>query len=90
MIHSGVNSRVKRNLGRPTVQDAALDSISQVIHDTDLKDVKDDKYQRHETGGIAAMIDGIAALHADDERRIDEGSRLLDATYAAFKRGKKR
>jgi hypothetical protein len=64
------------------LRDAALDSISQVIHDIDLKD---DKHQRPETGGIATMIDGIAALHADDERRIEEGSRLLDATYAALR-----
>jgi hypothetical protein len=63
------------------LRNGALDAISQVIHDIDLKD---DKHQLPETHGIAAMIDGIAALHADDERRIEEGSRLLDATYAAF------
>jgi hypothetical protein len=69
------------------LRDPALDSLSQVIHDIDLKD---DKYQRPETGGISAMIDGIAALHTEDERRIEEGSRLLDAAYAALKSGKKR
>lgn len=68
------------------LRDAALDVISQVIHDIDLKD---EKYQRPETSGIATMIDGIAALHADDERRIEEGSRLFDASYAAL-RGVKR
>jgi len=67
------------------LQDPALDSISQVIHDIDLKD---DKHQRPETSGIATMIVGIAAMHAEDERRIQEGSRLFDATYAALSRKK--
>jgi hypothetical protein len=68
------------------LRDGALSAISQIVHDIDLKD---DQYQRAETNGIATMIDGIAALHADDERRIEEGSRLFDATYAAFRAGKK-
>lgn len=67
------------------LHDPALDSLSQAVHDIDLKE---DKYQRVETGGIAAMIDGIAALHADDEQRIAEGSRLFDAMYAALQGGK--
>ena len=53
-----------------------------MVHDID---VKDEKYQRPETSGFAAMISGIIALHSGDEHRIDEGARLLDATYAALK-----
>jgi hypothetical protein len=64
------------------LKDAGLDAIAQVIHDIDLKE---DKHQRPETRGIATMIDGIAALYKDDERRIEAGSQLLDATYAALK-----
>ena len=68
------------------MRDAALDALSQALHDTDLKE---DKYRRPEAGGIAAIIDGIAALHAGDEQRVAEGSRLLDAIYAALQGGKK-
>src|ERR1041385_2764876 len=65
-------------------RDAALEAIAQMVHDID---VKDDKYQRPETNGFAAIIYGIGALHASDDQRIEEGARLLDATYAALKGG---
>ncbi len=65
------------------MKDAALDAIAEIVHDIDLKD---DKYQRPETKGIAAMISGVVALHSSDEQRVEEGSRLLDAAYAALRR----
>jgi hypothetical protein len=67
-----------RYVGR---RDPALDALAEIIHDIDLKD---EKYQRPETAGVAAMISGIAALHSADERRIEEGARLFEATYAAL------
>jgi|SRR5579864_12752 len=65
--------------------DAALEAIAQIVHDIDIKD---EKYQRPQTSGFAAMIAGIAALHPTDEQRIEEGARLLEATYAALKAGR--
>ena len=61
--------------------DPGLQAISQVVHDLDLKD---DRYQRPETSGVAALIQGIIARHTDDERRLAEGATLLDALYAGF------
>lgn len=61
--------------------DAALQAIAQIVHDLDLKD---DRYQRAETAGFAAMIDGIAARHTADHQRIAEGATLLDAFYASL------
>jgi hypothetical protein len=51
-----------------------------VVHDLDIKD---EKYQRPETSGFAAMIAGIVALYSSDEQRIEEGARI-EATYAAL------
>ncbi len=65
--------------------DPALEAIAQIVHDLD---VKDDKYQRPETSGFAAMIAGIVALHPSDEQRIAEGGRLLETTYAALRSGR--
>jgi hypothetical protein len=64
------------------IQDPALDAIAEIVHDIDLKD---ERYQRPETNGIAGQIRGIAALHAADEGRLEDGSRLFEATYAGIK-----
>jgi hypothetical protein len=61
--------------------DDALHAIAQIVHDLDLKD---DRYQRPETAGVAAMIQGITARHAADHPRLAEGATLLDAFYASF------
>jgi hypothetical protein len=65
----------------PRSDDKALHAIGQIVHDLDLKD---DRYQRPETAGIAAMIHGIVARHAADGQRISEGATLLDAFYASL------
>jgi hypothetical protein len=61
--------------------DPALQALAQIVHDLDLKD---DRYQRPETAGIAAMIEGITARHAADHHRIVEGATLLDSLYASL------
>ena len=68
-------------------RDPALEAIAQVVHDIDLKD---EKHQRPETKGIAAILDGIASLHPDDEKRVEEGSRLFEAVYATLRATNKR
>lgn len=64
--------------------DEALAAIAQVVHDLDLKD---DRYQRPETAGVAAMIQGIVARHEDDRQRLAEGATILDALYASRQKG---
>jgi hypothetical protein len=64
--------------------DSALEAIAQIVHDLDLKD---DRYQRPETAGFAAMINGITARHRADHQRITEGATLLDAFYASLSSG---
>lgn len=65
------------------VSDPALDVIAEVVHDID---VKDEKFGRPETGGIAALIDGIVATVPDDANRLEAGSQLFERLYAAFSR----
>jgi hypothetical protein len=67
-----------RTLGR---EDAALAAVAEVVHDIDLKE---SKFGRPETPGVASLIEGIAARHADDARRIEAGSTIFDALYAQF------
>jgi hypothetical protein len=53
------------------------------VHDLDIKD---DKYQRPETAGVAAMINGIVARVDDDQRRLAESAPLFDALYETLRR----
>jgi hypothetical protein len=65
------------------LKDAALRSIADIVHDIDLKD---DKFAREQTAGIAHVIAGICLTHQDDLARIERGCALLDDTYEYFKR----
>lgn len=63
--------------------DDALRAIADVVHDVDLKE---ERYRRPETAGVAALIDGIALAHRDDMSRIDRAGAALDDLYAWFQR----
>ncbi len=61
--------------------DRGLAAIAQIVHDLDLRD---DRFQRPETAGVAALIDGIVSRFDDDHRRIAESTPLFDALYASL------
>ena len=56
------------------------------MHDIDLKD---GKFGREETAGIAGLIAGIVLAHPDDEQRLTRGAAVFDDLYQYF-RNKKR
>ena len=61
--------------------DAALRSIGEIVHDIDLKDAK---FGRPETEGVANLLAGIVAGTDDDERRIERGSAMFEDLYRFF------
>jgi hypothetical protein len=65
------------------LNDPALNVIAEVVHDID---VKDEKFARPETDGVAALIDGIVATVPDDVDRLEAGAQLFERLYAAFSR----
>jgi hypothetical protein len=70
-------------LERIGLKDAALRRIAEIVHDIDLKD---GKFARDQTAGIAHVIAGICMTHQADLARIERGCALLDDSYAYFKR----
>lgn len=58
-----------------------LRGLCELVHDIDLKD---DKFGRPETAGLAAQIAGITLLHQDDETRMSRGADLFDALLGYF------
>jgi hypothetical protein len=71
-------------LERAALDDPALHAIGEMVHDIDLKDRK---FGREETPGIAGLIDGIVLAHNDDAQRVARGAALLDDFYQ-YLRGK--
>lgn len=58
--------------------DQQLGAIGEIVHDIDLKDAK---FERDETPGIAAVIRGIALSTDDDHERLEQGALVFDGLY---------
>jgi hypothetical protein len=86
ITHEGDRCSFEVLLARAGIADPALQAIAEVVHDIDLKD---GKFSREETTGIASLIAGIAMANAGDEQRIAEGASVFDNLYRYFssKRG---
>ena len=62
--------------------DDALRAIGEIVHDIDLKD---GKFGRPETEGIASLVSGLVASVDDDDQRIERASTLFEGLYAHFR-----
>lgn len=83
--HEGDRCTFEVLAGRFGVLDPAVAAIGEIIHDID---VRDGKFGRPETPGVARLINGIALTQPDDGARIALGSQLFDALYESWKRRK--
>ncbi|HTJ41156.1 MAG TPA: chromate resistance protein ChrB domain-containing protein [Kofleriaceae bacterium] len=79
--HEGEHCSFETLVHRFALADPALHALAEIIHDIDLKD---DRFGRAETAGVAQILAGIAAATADDGERLARGSQLLDGLYASF------
>jgi hypothetical protein len=84
--HEGDRCTFEVMIQRMQLQDRALSPMAEMVHDIDLKDAK---YNRSETDGFNALLTGLVASHPDDDRRMEEGSRLFENLYAYFQRHKR-
>jgi hypothetical protein len=76
--HEGDRCTFEVLLERAALDDPALRAIGEIVHDIDLKD---GKFGREETAGIAGLIGGIVLAHQDDEQRVERGTAMLDDLY---------
>jgi hypothetical protein len=80
--HEGENCTFETLLSRFHVSEpVGLRAVAEIIHDIDLKE---NKYTRLETVGVAACIAGMCKVHREDEQRITVGSALLEGLLAHF------
>lgn len=76
--HAGDCCTFEVLLARAGLVDPALTAIAEMVHDIDLKD---EKFGREETAGIAHLIAGIALANKDDETRIARGGAVFNDLY---------
>jgi hypothetical protein len=61
--------------------DPGLRAVADMVHDLDLKD---GRYQRPETAGLACTVTGIVTSIGTDADRIVQGSAIFDVLYAGL------
>ena len=81
--HEGDNCTFEVLLARTGLDDPALTAIAQIVHDIDLKD---GKFAREETSGIAHLITGLTMTNKEDEKRLERGAAVLDDLYEYFRK----
>ncbi|MGO4175994.1 chromate resistance protein ChrB domain-containing protein [Bosea sp. TAF32] len=82
ITHEGDHCSFEVLLTRAGLSDPALQAIAEIVHDTDLKD---GKFGREETAGIASLISGVCAANPQDEERIAQGAAVFDNLYQYFR-----
>jgi len=70
---------------RLNISDRALRPVVEMIHDIDLKD---SKFERPETRGIALVIAAICTANKEDLKRLERGSAVFDDLYEFYRRRK--
>jgi hypothetical protein len=80
--HQGERCTFEVLLEQAGLDEPALRAIGEIVHDIDLKD---DKFGREETAGIAGLIGGIVLAHQGDEQRLARGAAVLDDLYQYFR-----
>jgi hypothetical protein len=76
--HEGDRCTFEGLLERAGLDDPALRAIAEIVHDLDLRD---SKFGRVETAGIAALVAGIVQAYPEDEQRLARGGAMLDDLY---------
>jgi hypothetical protein len=79
--HEGERCTFETLLARFALEDEALTSLGQIVHDIDFKTRE---FAREETTGVAAVVDGIAATVPDDHGRLTRSAALFDGLYAVL------
>lgn len=87
--HDGHRCSFEVLLDRFGLAEAALSALAEIVHDIDLKD---SKFGRPETAGVASLVAGIAMAHRDDEARLQRAAAVFEDLHEFFRRtqGRKR
>jgi len=80
--HEGGGCTFETLVARHGLKDPALAAVAEIVHDLDLKD---EKFGRPETSGVARVLAGLLNANSTDEARIARGYELFDGLYESFR-----
>jgi hypothetical protein len=83
--HQGDHCTFEVLCERFDIREPGLQAVGEIIHDIDLKD---NKYHRSETDGVAALIAGICLLNREDLARLERGTQLFEELQTYYARKK--
>jgi hypothetical protein len=84
--HEGDRCTFETLCARFGLNDPGLVAVAEIVHDID---VKDGKYGRPETDGVARLIAGLALRLRDDDERLRRGGELFEDLYTSFRKKSK-
>jgi hypothetical protein len=82
--HEGDRCTFEVLLDAAEIKDPALRAVAEIVHDIDLKDAK---FGRPETAGVALLLEAVARSDRDDEVRLARGGQIFEDLYRGFGRG---
>lgn len=65
------------------LESRGLRAVAEIVHDLDIKD---EKYQRPETAGVAAVLAGIMKRYPDDAARVERAAEFFETLAAELDR----
>jgi hypothetical protein len=83
--HEGDHCTFQTLLVRFGLRDRALAALGEIVHDIDCKD---ERFDRPETRGVAALVRGIVENNASDDDRIARGGAVFDDLYASLRKAR--
>lgn len=81
--HEGDRCTFEVLIDRISLRDRAVTPIAEAIHDIDLKE---SKFGRPETPGLAQIVAAICTAHKEDAARLERGAAVLDDLYEFHKK----
>jgi hypothetical protein len=79
--HEGDDCTFETLVRRFAIRDAGVRAIAEIVHDLDIKD---DRYGRPATSGVAQLVAGLTASYPDDVERVRRAIALFDDLHASF------
>lgn len=79
--HEGDRCTFETLLERFGLDEPGFRAVAEVVHDIDLKE---SKFGRPETPGVAALVAGLCRKERDDEERLRQGSSLFESLLAHY------